>query len=699
MAFPFERLFGSATACLVLLLISAGGINGQPAALPEISSYDNAAMMSDGFELHWSVNDTAATIRIAAKAQTAGWLAIGLSEVGTMVGSDALVAWIAEGRVYATDRFIFNKSVEGVALDEQQDWRVLGGFQTTNQSTGDTWTTVHVWRQLDTGDCNDRPVVAGRLQNVIWAKGETSDFGYHGASSRGSAALVLVPAPAPSILAPPSPPSAASASAEAGSQRAADLGQANGQVKEQQLNWTLSNFAVPASNATTYVCKVFDLSVTSKVHIVEFGALLNSTYTPSVHHGVIYGCSQTEYPNVANTTGPFDCISAPPCHTTIAMWAVGGRPFIYPDGVGYPVGPGYFTKFVLQMHFNNPDLRSKITDSSGFYLKIANPPRPTDAGIMLTGPIDYTSLIRIPPSMASWTQISTCPSACTAAVLRNASGVTVIGTGMHMHTLGRQLYTDVYRGGRKVAEVDRLDYYDPNWQQVQPIYPHFQLLPGDELKTTCVWDSSSRSQVTPGGPATSDEMCVGYLIYYPARPAQVLGSCFDFCAAWDSVNNTFDMNPKSPNLTTFYLCGGLDNPYIPTSKKCSMRHGANVPFKVLTGCPAKTAGSLAVLSSSNISVAVSSPTNTTAPPPPTSPSNNSTGSTNTTKAAPVVFAKLSMGLLTVFSILAAEEQQEALIASGGVPIGIGKNMVIHKAIINKDQVEEAARETDGYLLH
>ncbi|CAI5491468.1 unnamed protein product [Closterium sp. Naga37s-1] len=58
-----------------------------------------------------------------------------------------------------------------------------------------------------------------------------------------------------------------------------------------------------------------------------------------------------------------------------------------------------------------------------------------------------------------------------------------------------------------------------------------------------------------------------------------------------------------------------------------------------------------------------------------------------------------------------EEQQEALIASGGVPIGIGKNVVIHKAIIdknarigdnvqiiNKDKVEEAARETDGYFI-
>ncbi|CAI5527452.1 unnamed protein product [Closterium sp. Naga37s-1] len=647
-------LFGSVAACLVLLLISASSINCQPVALPDISSYDNVAMLSDGFELHWSVNDTAATISIAAKAQTAGWLAIGLSEVGTMVGSDVLVAWVAEGRVYVTDRFIFNKSVEGVALDDQQDWRVLGGFQTTDQSTGDTWTTVHVWRQLGTGDCNDRPVVAGRLQNVIWATGETNEFGYHGTSSRGSAALVLLPAPAPSILAPPSPPSASSASAEAGSQRAADLGQASGQVngQEQQLNWTLSNFAVPADNATTYVCKTFDLPFTSKVHITEFGVLLNSTYPPSVHHAIVYGCSEAEYPNIAKVKGQFDCITAPPpCLTTIAMWAIGGRPFVYPDGVGYPVGPSYFTRFVLQVHLNNPDLRADIVDNSGFYLRIAEPPRPTDAGIMLTGPVDYTSLIRIPPSMPSWTQTTTCPSACTAAVLRNASGVTVIGSGLHLHMLGRQLYTEAYRGGKKVAEIDRLDYYDSNSQQVQPIYPHYQLLPGDELKTTCVWDSSSRSQATPGGPSTSDEMCVDYLIYYPARPTQVLGSCFDFCAAFNTVNNTFDMNPMNPNLTTFYFCGGLENPYVPSTQKCNISHGANVPFKALTGCPAKTAGSLADLSSSAISVPVSSPANTTAPPSPASPPNNTTGSTNATKAAPALFVKVSVGLFCVFSVL------------------------------------------------
>ncbi|GJP40457.1 hypothetical protein CLOM_g138, partial [Closterium sp. NIES-68] len=157
------------------------------------------------FELFWSVNSSDATIHVAARAQTAGWLAIGISEIGSMVGSDALVAWVAEteGRVYATDRFIFDKS--GPALDAQQDWHVLGGSQATNQSTGDTWTTVHAWRKLDTGDCNDRPIVPGKLHNLIWAIGSTDDVSYHG-STRGGSSLLLAPAPGPSILSPRLPP-------------------------------------------------------------------------------------------------------------------------------------------------------------------------------------------------------------------------------------------------------------------------------------------------------------------------------------------------------------------------------------------------------------------------------------------------------------------------------------------------------------
>ncbi|CAI5491525.1 unnamed protein product [Closterium sp. Naga37s-1] len=162
--------------------------------------------------------------------------------------TDALVAWVAQSdaRVYATDRFIFNKTTEGIALDVKQDWHVLGGSQTTNQSTGDTWTTVHVWRKLDTGDCNDRPIVPGTLHNVIWAMGATTD--------------------------------------QAEKQPAQQA-----QQQESMLNFTFTNYRLP-TDFTTYRCKVVDIALKAKTHAVEWGVIHNSTDNKAIHHAIIYGC-------------------------------------------------------------------------------------------------------------------------------------------------------------------------------------------------------------------------------------------------------------------------------------------------------------------------------------------------------------------------------------------------------------------------
>lgn len=58
-----------------------------------------------------------------------------------------------------------------------------------------------------------------------------------------------------------------------------------------------------------------------------------------------------------------------------------------------------------------------------------------------------------------------------------------------------------------------------------------------------------------------------------------------------------------------------------------------------------------------------------------------------------------------------DKQRNELLATGGIPMGIGKNSVVKRAIIdknarigenvkivNKDSVQEAARETDGYFI-
>ncbi|GJP34919.1 hypothetical protein CLOM_g19397 [Closterium sp. NIES-68] len=615
-----------------------GAILGAASSLPELSSYSNMALLDPSFELFWSVNASDATIHVAAKAQTAGWLGIGISESGGMVGSDVLVAWVAEsqGRAYATDRFVFNKTGEGVALDAQQDWHVVGGSQTADQSTGATWTTVHVWRQLDTGDCNDRPIVAGAPSYVVWAMGTTDELAYHSAT-RGATSLLLVPAPGPSILDPSAPSTTAqSASASspaitsAGKLASSGLGrgQANGQEvggaksESGRLNLTMTDHKVSA-NYTTYMCKTFDLSLPSKRHVTGFGIHKNSSHPGVLHHVLLFGCPLEEFKDVPATDGVYECKSNAPCQGhTVAMWGLGGTHYSFPPDVGMPIGPGYYTKFVLQIHYTNPEGRADIIDSSGMFLE-TSPPGKHDAGIMMVGPVFYSLLLQIPPGQPSWTQENVCPGRCTKSVFKNES-VNIIAAALHQHALGRQMYTDVYRDGAKVSTIARLDYYDFASQQMLQVEPPQELLPGDELRTKCVWDSTSRSKVTMGGESSVEEMCISFLIYYPAyRDKREMRTCVGMCG--DISSGSLDMNPASPNLISFSVCGtGSDRETVKLGfSKCNISYGESQPLSVLHGCPSATKISLADFPKGNISV----PIDSTADPLP--PSNAGTGTSVT----------------------------------------------------------------------
>ena len=56
---------------------------------------------------------------------------------------------------------------------------------------------------------------------------------------------------------------------------------------------------------------------------------------------------------------------------------------------------------VFQMHYTNPNRLSNIIDSSGASLGLTTKLRKYDGGFMRLGPVEYQSLIRIPPRKVS----------------------------------------------------------------------------------------------------------------------------------------------------------------------------------------------------------------------------------------------------------------------------------------------------------
>ena len=80
-----------------------------------------------------------------------------------------------------------------------------------------------------------------------------------------------------------------------------------------------------------------------------------------------------------------------------------------------------------------------------------------------------------------------------------------------MHYLGKKLWTDIV-GKDKVVRTTLSDMaYNFNDQRYHNLDTIVLIQPGDYINTTCVWDSSSKTETTQFGEATTNEMCLMFL--------------------------------------------------------------------------------------------------------------------------------------------------------------------------------------------
>jgi hypothetical protein len=131
--------------------------------------------------------------------------------------------------------------------------------------------------------------------------------------------------------------------------------------------------------------------------------------------------------------------------------------------------------------------------------------------------------IAIPPGKQSFEVTAECTSECTSS-LWPAEGVNAMATILHTHLLGREIWTQVIRNGVELAPLASQDHYDFNYQEFQKLATPYKLYPGDKLVTHCIYDSSSRTEVTYGGLGTRNEMCYDFFLYWPLQPR---GICVD----------------------------------------------------------------------------------------------------------------------------------------------------------------------------
>uniref|UniRef100_UPI00358E2581 dopamine beta-hydroxylase n=1 Tax=Myxine glutinosa TaxID=7769 RepID=UPI00358E2581 len=283
--------------------------------------------------------------------------------------------------------------------------------------------------------------------------------------------------------------------------------------------------AVPQQE-TTYWCHVVHVGLTRKHHIVMFEPVISRGNEHLVHHMEVFQCDPALEPP-AKYSGPCDtgmkARSLRSCRHVLAAWALGAKPFYYPEDVGLPMGgPGFSPFLRLEIHYHNPLLLDTSLDSSGIRLHITPQLRKYDAGVMEAGLV-YSSRQAIPPGQAAFTLSGYCPSSCTSTALPT-HGIWVFASQLHTHLAGRKVFTHLFRAGKYVQTLNADAHYNSSFQEIRRLKKEVHILPGDLLVTSCEYNTEDRDTVTLGGFAISDEMCVNYMHYYPRTDLELCKS-------------------------------------------------------------------------------------------------------------------------------------------------------------------------------
>lgn len=285
---------------------------------------------------------------------------------------------------------------------------------------------------------------------------------------------------------------------------------------------------------TNYYCMLVDLPQDQEYHLAATTPIINNSEI--IHHMLLFGCSESKsnYSNIPRNT-PYRCgmLAHEDCVQLIGVWTVGTSVDCGSSESGFRIGKNGFKTAALQLHWNNPYFVKHHTDSSGMTVYYTPYLRKYDAELFLFG----QEYLNIPPMTESIKYEATCPGDCTVDMFRQK--VYITRAINHMHYLGVSQEIGLYRNGRRIKNLT----YDMQYDYDSPMFYHFdppvEMLPGDELKTTCIYKSSHKNKTVYFGQGTSDEMCYGFITYYPKQEIST-----GVCMNWKSVQRCRRYLPK-----------------------------------------------------------------------------------------------------------------------------------------------------------
>ncbi|XP_033727104.1 peptidyl-glycine alpha-amidating monooxygenase A-like isoform X1 [Pecten maximus] len=320
----------------------------------------------------------------------------------------------------------------------------------------------------------------------------------------------------------------------------------------KNISLRIPRTVVPPSE-TSYYCVKFPLPTDVDYHIVGLKPLIDNENV--VHHIIMYGCDDSEE---AEYNQPEPCgMYTPQCTEFIFGWGLGSNGICLHTGTGVRLGKTGFKKVMLQFHWNNPERRPDYTDNSGINLFYTPHLRLFDSKIFVVG----TKYFELPPGQEEVRIDGWCSSECSSHYL---TGPLYISKAQnHMHYMGRKQKLQQFRNGVWIRDITNEDTFEYDGSFAFGFDPPIEVLPGDELKTTCVFDSTRKTTTTFEGDGTSDEMCYVFLRVYPAE--NIKGS---YCVSWKDFDlcKIIDFPSKFPVIDGCEMQSIL-NPFHPDLMK------------------------------------------------------------------------------------------------------------------------------------
>ncbi|KAK9824478.1 hypothetical protein WJX72_010665 [[Myrmecia] bisecta] len=294
------------------------------------------------------------------------------------------------------------------------------------------------------------------------------------------------------------------------------------------FDFLIEDFEIP-TNETNYVDFLFNLPSNATYDIVSIEAIIGDAGKTLLHHIDLRPCSRlTEAPGTGMVQHGGHATAPGGCGDVVYIFVPGTKAWGFPAEAGLRCGKGTERRaFNIGAHYHNPDHLSGQVDRSGLRLHLTTNLRKGDIGMLWAGAI--SGLVgSIPPGHKSWYSSTSCRVQLDRT--QYPGGIHFFTHLPHIHKLGYRLWSDHMRmqvvqdefGHQKsrwvkIGELGREEHYSYKAGRYGNLgEPGINVLPGDMITTTCIYDSTNQTEVIRGGLGSNDEMCIHFLFYYPA---------------------------------------------------------------------------------------------------------------------------------------------------------------------------------------